>query len=387
MPIDGEFDSTEFYVEAIVPLLGGDMDIPFIEKFEFEGAVRYVDNSVAGTDTTWTAGLRFRPISDIEFRGNITESIRAPSITELFTPESTLFAFANDPCDERFISQGNVPATRAANCAADGIVQPFQSFIVNASQQITLSGNPNLDSEVAESFTYGVVLNPRFLDGFTASVDWFDIEIANAIENLTATDILRACYDSSAFPAEPACALFERDGQGQIADVSTGFVNVGLVEFAGLQTNISYLQPLGNLGDLTMTLTHLYTEEHLETPGSGNTLRLDGQIGESKDRITATATWAYGDWRWFNQVRWLSSAVFNNADDPDTRDVKGVGSWTVWDTSVAYAINDDLDVQLNIDNLLDKDAPYASPASAFGETTYFSGVMGRYASITVRARF
>ncbi|MGI9260441.1 MAG: TonB-dependent receptor domain-containing protein [Woeseiaceae bacterium] len=385
--IDGGFDTTEFYVETVVPLLGGDMNIPFVDTLEFEGAVRFVDNSVAGEDTTWTAGLRYRPFDDIEFRGNITESIRAPSITELFTPESTLFAFANDPCDERFIDQGNVPATRAANCAADGIVQPFQSFIVNASQQITLSGNPNLESEVAESFTYGVVLNPRFIDGFTASVDWFDIEIANAIENLTAVDILRACYDSSAFPAEPSCALFERDGAGQIADVSTGFVNVGLVEFAGLQTNIAYLQPLGNWGDLNLSLTHLYTEQHLETPGSGNTLRLDGQIGESKDRVTATATWSYSDWQWFNQLRWISSAVFNNADSPTTRSVSGVGDWTTWDTSVAYAINDDITVQVNIDNVLDKEAPYPAVASAFGETTYFSGILERYASITLRARF
>ena len=280
-----------------------------------------------------------------------------------------------------------MPGTRAANCAADGIVQPFQSFIVNASQQVTLSGNQSLDSEIAESFTYGVVLNPRFLEGFTASIDWFDIEIANAIENLTATDILRACYDSSAFPAEPACALFERDGAGQIADVSTGFVNVGLVEYAGLQTVISYALPIGQYGDLAMTLNHLYTEEHLETPGSGNTLRLDGQIGESRDRVTATVTWSVGDWRWFNQLRWLSSAVFNNADDENTRSIRGVSSWTMYDTSVAYALNDDIDLQLNIDNVFDEAPPYPAMASALGPTTYFSGVLGRYASFTVRARF
>lgn len=385
--IDGEFDSTEFYVETVVPLLGGDLDTPLVERLEFEGAVRFVDNSVAGNDTTWTAGLRYQPIEDIEIRGNFTESIRAPSITELFTPESTVFAFANDPCDERFIGQGNAPATRAANCAADGIVQPFQSFIVNASQQVTLSGNASLSSEVAESFTYGIILRPRFLEGFTASFDWFDIEIANAIESLTTVDILRACYDSSAFPAEPACALFERDAAGQIADVSTGFVNVGLVEFAGLQSAVSYGLSLGEYGDLNLSLTHLFTEEHLETPGSGNTLRLDGQIGESKDRITATAIWSRGDWTVFNQFRWLSSAVFNNADTEFTRNVRGVGDWLTVDTSVAYALNDNIDLQLNIDNLFDKAAPYASIASAAGEATYFSGVLERYATFTVRARF
>ena len=385
--IDGEFDTTEFYMETVVPLLGGNLDVPLVESLEFEGAIRFVDNSVAGRDNTWTAGLRYRPLEDIEFRGNVTESIRAPSITELFTPESTVFVFANDPCDERFIDQGNVPSTRAANCAADGIQQPFQSFIVNASQEATLSGNPDLDSEVAESFTYGVILRPRFLQNFTMSVDWFDIEIGNAIENLAATDILNACYDSSAFPAESACELFTRDPAGQISSLQTGFVNVGLVEFRGLQSAVSYATGLGRFGDLNLTLNHLYTEDQLETPGSGNTVQLDGQIGRSQHRVTASATWSLGDWTVFNQFRWLDSAVFDNSDDEFTRTVPGVPSWFVMDTSIQYALNDNIDFQLNIDNLLDRDMPYPAAASALGETTYFSGVMGRYATFTARARF
>ena len=385
--IDGEFDTTEFYVETVIPLLGGDLDMPLVESLEFEGAVRFVDNSVAGQDTTWTAGLRYRPIEDIEFRGNFTESIRAPSITELFTPESTVFVFANDPCDERFIDQGNVPATRAANCAADGIAQPFQSFIVNASQEATLSGNPELDSEIAESSTFGVVLRPRFLENFTMSVDWFDIEIANAIENLQAVDILNACYDSSAFPAEPACELFTRDATGQISSLQTGFVNVGLIEFKGLQSSVSWLTGLGNYGDLNLTLNHLYTDEQLETPGSGNTVQLDGQIGRSTHRVSANVTWSMGDWTVFNQFRWLDGAVFDNSDDEFSRTVPGVPSWFVMDAGILYALNDNIDLQLNIDNLLDRDMPYPAAASAFGETTYFSGVMGRYATFTARARF
>ena len=385
--INGEFDTTEFYVETVIPLLGGDLDMPLVESLEFEGAVRFVDNSVAGQDTTWTAGLRYRPIEDIEFRGNLTESIRAPSITELFTPESTVFVFADDPCDERFIDQGNVPDTRAANCAAAGITQPFQSFIVNASQEATLSGNPELDSEIAESSTYGVVLRPRFLNNFTMSVDWFDIEIANAIENLQAVDILNACYDSSAFPAEAACGLFTRDAGGQINSMQTGFINVGLVEFKGLQTSVSYLTGLGNYGDLNLSLNHLFTDEQLETPGSGNTVQLDGTIGRSTHRVSASATWSIGDWKVFNQFRWLDGAVFDNADDEFSRTVPGVGSWFVMDTGVAYSLNENIDLQLNIDNLLDREMPYPAAAGDFGITTYFSGVMGRYATFTVRAGF
>jgi outer membrane receptor protein involved in Fe transport len=385
--VSGEFDSTEIYLETVIPLLGGMLDTPLVETLEFEGAIRFVDNSIAGEDTTWTAGLRYRPVDDIELRGNYTESIRAPSITELFTPESTIASFANDPCDARFIGQGNVPATRAANCAADGIIQPFTSFIVNASQQGTLSGNPTLDSEIAESSTVGVILKPRFIEGLTASIDWFDIEIANAIENLTAQDLMIACYDSSAFPAEAACDRFSRDASGQIAGYSSGFVNVGLVEFSGVQTDITYGLEVGRFGDLVLGLTHLYTDKHIQTPGSGNAVQLDGLIGRSENRITATSIWNYGDWTWFNQFRWLDDAVFNNADDVDTRDVPGVDSWLLVDTSLAYDFNEHLSFQVNIDNLFNEKPPYAAVAARAGMISYISGILERYATFSVRASF
>jgi len=385
--IDGEFDSTEFYAETVVPLLGGDLDTPLVEALEFEGAIRFVDNSVAGNDTTWTAGLRYRPIEDIEFRGNLTESIRAPSITELFTPTSDIFSWSDDPCDSRYIGQGNVPATRAANCAADGIVQPFASFIADASQRGTLSGNANLESEIAESSTFGVILRPRFLDGFTASVDWFDIEITNAIESLTAEDLMIACYDSANFAGEPACDLFQRDAAGQVIDYQSGFVNVGLLEFTGIQTVISYDTELGRFGSLNVGLNHLYTEKHIETPGSGNAKRLDGEIGESSHRVNLNATWYNEKWTVFTQIRWLDAAVFDNTDTEFTRDVKGVDDWTVVDTTVVYAFRDNMDVRVTVENLFDNDAPYAAPAGTGGITTYFPGIRGRYATFTVRAAF
>ena len=385
--VNGKFDSAEIYLEAVIPLLGGMLDTPWVETLEFEGAIRFVDNSIAGEDVTWTAGMRYRPVDDIELRGNYTESIRTPSITELLTPESTIASFGNDPCDARFIGQGNVPATRAANCAADGIIQPFTSFIVNASQQGTLSGNPTLDSEIAESKTVGVIFKPRFIEGLTASIDWFDIEIANAIENLTVEDLMIACYDSSAFPAEAACDRFSRDAGGQIAGYSSGFVNVGLVEFSGVQTDITYALEVGRFGDLVLGLTHLYTDKHIQTPGSGNAVQLDGLIGRSENRITATTIWSYGDWTWFNQFRWLDDAVFNNADDVDTRDVSGIDSWLVVDSGLSYDFNENLSFQVNIDNLFNEKPPFAAVAARAGIISYIPGVLERYATFSVRASF
>jgi iron complex outermembrane receptor protein len=387
VPVSGEFDTTEFYVETVVPLLGETRDTGLVHSLDFEGAVRFVDNSIAGEDTTWTAGLRYRPIDDIELRGNLTKSIRAPSITELFTPASQIFVRARDPCDSRFIDQGNDPATRAANCAADGITQPFMSFIVNSSQPATLSGNPGLVSETAESSTIGLILRPRFIEGFTASFDWFDIEITSAIENLGSTDIMNACYDSSSFGSEPACDLFGRNAAGQVVDLRIGFVNVGLVEFEGIQTVLSYDVPLGKFGDLKVGLNHLFTEEHIVTPGSGNSRRLEGEIGKSENRINLNAAWHKGDWTVFSQFRWLSSAVFDNSDDEFTRSPSGIDDWLVIDSSVSYQLRDSVEFQLNVDNVFDEDPPFAAVASPNGIRAYYSGIRGRYLTLTVRASF
>ena len=55
--------------------------IPALHQLEVEGAVRRVNNSIAGDSTTWTAGLRWAPVEDLQFRGNKTHSIRAPAVT------------------------------------------------------------------------------------------------------------------------------------------------------------------------------------------------------------------------------------------------------------------------------------------------------------------
>ena len=119
--VSGAYHTNEAYAETLIPIFAPSQDIPFLRRVELEGAARRVDNSIAGSATTWTEGMRWSPVQDIQFRANRTKSIRAPAITELFLPSATAFSFANDPCDKNFVGQGTAPATRAANCKAAGI--------------------------------------------------------------------------------------------------------------------------------------------------------------------------------------------------------------------------------------------------------------------------
>src|SRR6185312_13812656 len=113
---------------------------------------------------------------------------------------------ASDPCDKIFINQGLAPATRAANCAAAGIPAGFNSNVVNATVQGVTSGNPSLAHEKADSYTYGVVLRPRWVPRLSLTADWIDIKMTNAIAELFLTDLMDECYDSTDFPNNPACS-------------------------------------------------------------------------------------------------------------------------------------------------------------------------------------
>ncbi len=233
--VSGGYHTNEFYAETLIPIFEPLQAIPALHQLELEGAVRRVNNSIAGDSTTWTKGLRWSPIQDLQFRGNKTRSIRAPAVTELFLPGSSNTEFANDPCDKNFVTQGTAPATRAKNCAAAGIdTKTFVSNVVNATATGLTSGNIGLTSETAQSRTYGVVLRPRFIPRLNLSVDFVEINLTNAIQQLNLVELLDACYDSTNYPNDPSCSQFTRNSAHQITSFQDGFVNAGLLDFSGV---------------------------------------------------------------------------------------------------------------------------------------------------------
>mgnify|MGYP000659681868 CR=1 FL=1 len=260
--ISGRFNTTEVYGETVIPIVengvGPGFDVPFLASFQLESAFRFVDNSRAGEDVTWTAGGRLRPnlpwLEDgLTIRGNFTKSIRAPSIQELFLPRSQIQTFAADPCDPEFIVSGPDPALRQANCQAEvqaliaqGVLEEgfnlaeFESLIDNRTDTGFTGGNPGLENEVADSWTVGAVVAPPSVPGLSLSVDWVNIALQDEIVTLSATQVLNACFDSQSYPEAEACNRFERDSGFQIRNPETGFLNAARRDFEGLVANFNY---------------------------------------------------------------------------------------------------------------------------------------------------
>lgn len=206
----------EAFAELRVPILA---DVPFFHELTIEGSGRVSDYSNSA-DPVWAynVGAVWAPVRDLRMRVGYAKSVRAPDLSDVYATAGTTFANnLVDPC-----SQGNpinANPNRARNCAAagipttitlpDGSTRPW----VNAPSsgiQGTTSGNINLQPEIGYSFTVGAVFQPSFLRGFTLTVDYYDIEVEQAINSLTGQAIINRCYDDPVGINNPFCAVVNR---------------------------------------------------------------------------------------------------------------------------------------------------------------------------------
>jgi outer membrane receptor protein involved in Fe transport len=398
-PVNGSYVTNEVYAESLVPLFEPQQDFPLLHQLELEGAVRRVQNSIAGTSTTWTAGLRWAPVQDILFRGNRTVSIRAPAITELFLPAASSGEFAGDPCDHNFAAQGQVPATRQKNCAAAGInTATFTSNVVNASVLGVTSGNAGLQSETADSFTYGVVLRPHWIPRLNLSVDFININMANAIEQLSLNELMDECYDASDFPANAACGKFTRDPTThQVTGFHDGFINAGRFDFKGISAALQYGVELpADIGRLDFQANYLQTRLLQLQVGSSAPLDEVSTLGlgsaTPRTKATGEVTYTKGPLSWYWQAQFVSRMKFSNQDLPDTRDISSVAPWWVFNSTITYRPIEKLQARFIINNVFDKLPPYPALANSDGQfasptSLYFSGIIGRTYVLNVDYRF
>jgi outer membrane receptor protein involved in Fe transport len=392
-PISGSFNTDEVFGELVIPFVSPSNGLSWLHTVEFDGAARYVDNSLSGGDLTWTAGGRIGFIPDITFRGNYTRSIRSPAITEAFNPTSRAFDFGSDPCDTRYVGSGPNPAVRAANCAAAGIdTSNFTSNYSDFTVPITVSGNPNLENEKANSWTIGAVIQPRFARSFTLAVDWIDIKLKGAITSLGGDDILNACYDSPGYP-NSFCGLVDRDATGQITMIREGYYNAASYETSGLTVTAAYKLPLerigiGNAGVLGLSANYFYRHKLEQQVGTGDINHLAGEIGYPHHSGTANLTYESNGFNALFQAQYYGKGQYDIDEAPDARNIMGVGDWWLFNATVGVKVNEQFGLKLIVDNVFDSAPPYPAPAgSAAAFQTYSSGILGRYFRVAANVKF
>ena len=273
----GAFDVSEVFAELRVPVL---RDVPGAELLQFGAAIRLSDYSTVGSTTTWKVDGVYAPIRDVRLRATYSEAVRAPNIAELFAPASGVTGRIMDPCDIAFVNSGS--SSRAGNCAAvlgaldidPATYNPIGTPAGNVSIGGVNAGNLNLKEETARTWTAGVAFTPRFLPGLSASFDWYDIRLRNAINTPDAQEIVNLCVDQPSLD-NPFCGNVTRSAQtGYITSFLVTPANVAQFRTAGADVTINYgFEPGANLGAVNLRLVAGYLDKlrFIATPGAAVT--------------------------------------------------------------------------------------------------------------------
>jgi iron complex outermembrane receptor protein len=304
----GGYSVDEAYLELAIPLLS---DMPGADLLEFSIASRYSDYDTFGDTTNSKFGFKWKPVEDLLVRGNWAEGFRAPSISELFSGQADSFPSISDPCAGTINGQPNTNIP--AGCA--GIPQYNQP---NSQVRITVGGNPNLGAETSTSKTLGFVYSPSWLPGFDVAIDWWNIEIENAITTLGGQTILDLCYRGG-IPS--ACGLVERAPSGTITDLLAVPANVGFLESEGYDLTVGYRLPENSWGRFSFVWDTSYMTKAVvdsdadgfisEDPVAGDGGNLVGEYYGTtgsywRVRSNLATRWEMGDWGASWNVRYFS---------------------------------------------------------------------------------
>ncbi len=297
----GGFEVAEIFGEISIPLL---KDLPFADTLTLDAAYRYSDYSTAGGNEAWKVGLLYRPVDWILLRGTEAKSVRAPNIGELFLPQVQTNALLTDPCDADNVNLGT--SNRVANCTAAltaaGVADPANFQNTNSgSVQGRVGGNPDLGVEEADTTTYGIVIQPPIVPNLTISVDYYKIELTNAIQFFSAQTIVDQCYDLPS--GNQFCDLITRrsqpgNGQGFIDSFEQFALNVASYNTSGYDFTVRYsVDPADwgiqrDIGQFSFALSGTKLEElefiELDTPDSSL-----GFPGAPEWSASFDATWSW----------------------------------------------------------------------------------------------
>jgi outer membrane receptor protein involved in Fe transport len=230
----GSYHAFEGFGElSIVPYSGGDI----IKWIELNAAGRAYDYNTFGSGATGKITGLVRTAGGVAVRGTFGNAFRAPNVGELFAGQFDSFQLLGDPCDTQPPGAKEpvmLPDNVARNCRNAGV--PVGSTFGSIQQRVKLGGNRDLEPERATVGTAGVVYEP--VAGLDFTLDYWHVDIDNAITNLPAATILAQCYQSG---IDSFCHQIERDptthGISHIFDLTQ---NVGGLATSGLDFSAAY---------------------------------------------------------------------------------------------------------------------------------------------------
>lgn len=333
-PVDRSRKITALYGEAILPI---------VKSVEGTVAVRSDDYNDVGAASTYKAALRWQPTRGLLVRGSMGTGFRAPTLTDLWQPQTT-------GTSEQF-------------------TDPAFPNTTNLQVNAITGGNPQLRPETSRQNSVGLVVQPT--QSLTFGVDYFRIKIKDIISQPSTQEVV-----SGFRRGDPAYAgLVTVNGSNEVDFVRVTLANTGSADVAGLDLEANYRDRF-SFGGLEVNFSGTYMDKYNQTSPGGTTFQKVGTIVDAngdpvigadeggvilrwKHRLSAT--WLTGPWAF------TLGQEFYKGYETGRRQIDGernfVTDQALYDAQVAFTGVKNLRLALGVRNLFDKNPPIFVPAS------------------------
>lgn len=402
-PIKGDFDVTELYVEAAIPLV---KDVIAIQNLSLELGYRYSDYSTVGGVEAYKGGINWSVMDSLRVRGMYQRAVRAPSVFELYQAGDQGFPVYTDPCAG--LEQADDPDTYAF-CQAQGLANPEDFVQPNSQVESFFFGSPDLREETSDTYTFGLVWSPEFVEGLTASVDYYDIKVEDYVNTLNGgvSGIIDACF-ASLDATGPECffdplslPLIYRIDTGEMR-INAPTVNESELQTSGVDIQVNYNIPVWNTIQLTLLATYLDSWEldGIDYKGSTGAYNISGSFPEWKANMRVAVPIGPVTLNW--NLNWIDSMI--NQGDLDRGAAFGegscgeeggaykpcfgtVGSVVYNDVSANWQFNDTWAFTVGVNNVFDEEPELVQLGIDMNTDPGTYDVIGTYYFGTIRAKF
>lgn len=378
----GSYNVDEVYAELRVPLIA---DRPFIQSLEASLAGRYFDYSTFGSDSTFSGGLRWRPVDEVLIRGSWGQGFRSPSIGELFGGGSRFDATIIDPCNNL---NTIADPTIVNNCIANGVPANGSYAQRNDQLPVFVTGTRSLSPETSESWNVGFVWRPHWLEATNWSdyvsfeVNYASISIDDAIQAADPNTIMQLCATTG------DCGAITRSASGAVRRIDDPLTNGGFVDTRAVDFTINWTSPDWSFGTFSINSFVSHLLEYTDGATNPAVSREGTERGSPSQGYPEWKSTTSLNWEWNTVGATLTNRYASSLIETANANSE-IDHYSVWDVQGRWTpgwLDDGVTLAVGVNNVFDEDTPgcFSCDVNNMDPTLY--DVPGRFAYFRIAFR-
>lgn len=352
-PTGGSYNVSEAYIELNIPIFS---EQSFAESLELNIASRYSDYSTgAGSTVNSKASIFWAINNEFSVRSTISQAFRAANIQELYKGQLPSFENGTDPCKTgaegpiRPLTPENDAGCLQTGAPASGFRDGLDMIRTNT------GGNPDLEPETAVITTLGLILRPEILEGFSFTLDYYDIELDNTISTFKAQRKIELCNETGAF-CDDIHRYQSGPLQGVLLGVDTYNENLNASHYRGVDSEAFYKFDNTQYGDFKLALNWHHALKHeisIFDGGSKDYVGTDSSNGgfQPKNKVNFSLNWQYQDWaaNWFTY--YLGEAETEGREEQGQATEYTIKGWSYSNINISYHANNNMKYGFGVNNV------------------------------------